>query len=260
MKQHRTFDSMAAGVAVLLAILAAGAVPALADHDPNIIHGCVKNGSIQIVSSAADCKAGETPIALATEASLQGGSAVLNARIDQVEAMAKRLHGNEAAVLDFGVGGNADDMPGYVVIEMRFCTAAGLVNFQCDENLSIVLETAHLTHADTGSSITFDAANTPQFDDIVELLTNGVDDWLSIYTSYFKPNDQGGPGGSASQSDTTFFRNYPQVSSGPEFVDLAGLDIIGITISVDNVSMFFDQNTQKTTFDVDYRVFFDLAH
>jgi hypothetical protein len=73
----------------LTVFLLLGAVSLVfADHDPNMVHACVKNGSIVIVAAEGDCKTSEEAFTLATEgaiSALEAQNAALQAEIDSLE-------------------------------------------------------------------------------------------------------------------------------------------------------------------------------
>ncbi|HXI02224.1 MAG TPA: hypothetical protein VNI57_03520 [Candidatus Saccharimonadales bacterium] len=246
-----------------LILLGAGAGQVMADHDPNIIHACVKNGSIQIVSSAADCKTGETPVSLVTEAALaaiQGTNANLEAELTSLEGLTKRLHGYTGAVISHGVTTTASGAPGHFLIRLTFCDINNVVQNTCDATVGIVLEADSLTESDKGAIITFDVTNTPDFVLISSLLTNGADDIVRIDTDYYDSNGDFFGGGSSQGPDSYWFNAYPQVSSAPGINDLTGLQIESISISIDEIQLFFNQITQSTQAFLNYRVFFGIHH
>ena len=180
-----------------LVLLVAGAGQAMADHDPNVIHACIKNGSIQVVSSAADCKNGETPVVLVTEAALaalQSANASLEGHISSVEQLTKRLHGFTAAVISDYSTSNASGPPGSYLIRLTFCEGNDPLS-PCDATVGFVLEADSLTESDQNTVITFDAANTPDFPFIASLLANGADDRLFVETEYHDSNGAFAGGG-----------------------------------------------------------------
>lgn len=242
-----------------LILLVAGAGQAFADHDPNIIHACVKNGSIQIVSSAADCKSGETPVSLVTEAALQSADASLQAHIDSAEYLAKRLHGYTAAVISQSTTVGDSGMPGHWLIRLTFCDINDVLQVPCDETTGYVLEADSVTGADNGKIFTFSAANSPDFQHISTLLANGQDDVVRIDTLYYDSNDAHAGGISSEGRDSFWFFRNPQVSSAPGFSDLAGLEIKTISVTIDFASLGYNQNTQSTQGLLDYRVFFQVG-
>jgi hypothetical protein len=249
-------------VASFLAVIlhVAGAGQAMAG--PDIIHACVKNGSIQIVSSAADCKNGETPVALVTEAALaaiQSANASLEAHISSVEQLTKRLHGFSAAVVSDNVTNNASGPPGSYLIRLTFCEGNDPQS-PCDAIVGFVLEADSLTGSDQSTVITFDATNTPDFPFIASLLANGADDRMFIETEYHDSNGAFAGGSTHQGFESSWFNLYPQVSSAPGVSDLEGLQIESISIAIDNLQLFFDQNTQSTQGWLYYRIFFGIHH
>jgi len=242
---------------VVLLLVGAAAGQAMASHDPAIIHTCVKNGSMQVVSSAADCKAGETHVALATEDAL----ADLQARIDMLEALAKRLHGNQAAVIARGGNGNATGTPGFLLVSLYFCDPADLgPQDMCDADHGYAIESGPIDGTLSGSTLTFDASNTPDFPAIAAYLTDGKNEIIRITTDYHQADGTWAGGGSSSGYDRSWFFGTPQVSSGPPFSDLVGLPIDSISLSLDFILLDYDTNDQSTSYFYDYRVFLGLAH
>jgi hypothetical protein len=234
-----------------------------ADHDPNIIHACIKNKAVEVVSSPADCKQGEVTVALATEEALnalQGSNEDLKSQLDALTVLTKRLHGNKAAVLNDIIAGSGtvNGTPGGFVVTMVFCDSSIVVGI-CDETTGLVLKTGPIGEGEEGSIITFDAGNSANFGGIAALVTNGQDDLIEIETLYFKGDGSPAGGGSITARDSSYFFRRTQTTTGPGFDDLTGLEIDRIDISVDRVLEAFNSDTQQTTIDIDYRIFFGLA-
>ncbi len=241
-------------IVLLLLLLGAGAGQVMASHDPGIIHACIKNGSIQIVSSPADCKTGETPVALATEDALQ-------TRLDTLETLVKRLHGNQAAVISRSGNGNATGTPGFLLVSLYFCDPTDLgPQDVCDADHGYAIESGPINGTLSGSTLTFDASNTPDFPAIAAYLTDGKNEIIRISEEYHQADGTWAGGGSSSGYDRAWFFGTPQVSSGPHFSDLTGLPIDSISLSLDFVLLDYDTNSQSTGYYFDYRVFFGLAH
>jgi hypothetical protein len=216
------------------------------------------------VDSAAECKGAEAPVALATEAALdalQGSNADLQAQIDALNGLARRLHGNQAAVINDIIAGSGQvrGTPGGFVITLVFCDRDFLDIGSCNENTGIVLESPLVTDNEEGSIITFDAGNTPGFATVVDLVANGENDIIQVQTRYIKGDGSPAGGGSTTGFDSSYFYRDTQTTTGPGFSDLLGLDVDRIDISIDRVLLFFDEGAQKTTIDIDYRIFFGLA-
>ena len=261
MKMTR-LPSARGAIAILLISLMAGFHPAVADHDPNIIHACSKNKSLEVVGSPADCKRGEMPIGLATEAalsSLQGSNEDLQSQLNELGALVRRLHGNQAAVVNDIIGaGKSPGTPGGYLITLTFCDKNIGIG-QCDSTTGVVLATPLVADADEGSVITFNAGNTPNFDLVVDLLTNGENDVIMIETSYQRGDGSGGGGGSINAQESSYFFRNTQTTTGPEFDDLTGLEIDRVDITIDRVLLAYDSTNDDTSLDIDYRIFFGLA-
>ena len=196
-------------VACLLAFIVAGVTSvALASHDANIIHACSKNKTFRVVNSADDCKGGEVAVALATEEALnalQGSAADLQAQIDDLNVRARRLHGNQAVVInDFvGAGGKSPGTPGGFLITLAFCEESVGIAL-CDSITGIVLTTPLTTDAQEGTIITFNAGNAADFDLVVDLLTHGENGIIMIETNCQRGDGTGGGGGGITAKDSSF--------------------------------------------------------
>lgn len=249
---------------LVLLLLAGGTGLVLASHDPDFIHVCIKNRNIKIVRDGAKCQRGAASMSLATEASLaslQNENAALQARVDELESLAKRLHGHQAAVVERGSSNSGiPGMPGGFVIRFSVC-AQGMLdpNGVCSGATGYQVETPILTEADHRSVVTFDASNTPDFPAMAALLTNGEIDIVRMETQHYDSNGMPGGGGSSQTTDANIFYYLTQVTSGPGYTDLEGLDLGSISISIDRLTQFYDQPNDKSSSDLDYRIFFGLA-
>jgi hypothetical protein len=240
-------------VLLITVLLVGGAGMALASHDPNIVHLCEKNDKLKVINDPAECGQNGTAIAIVTEqalADLQGANSDLQDQIDDLEMFIKRLNGYKAAVIERGPSGTAQGQPGHYVITLTFCESDGVTDCK-------VLQTGPVTEVDKGAVISFNASNSNDFQAIADRLTNGVDDFIMIADDYFDSDGNFQGGGSSSAPESSRFFRTPQVSTGPGFVDLAGLQIGSIDITVDSIQLFF--NGTGTDHSMDYHVFFSLA-
>jgi hypothetical protein len=252
-------------ICLLAFFLHGGANIARADHDPNIIHACSKNKTFRIVNTTGDCRAGESHLALATEAALNallGSTTDLQSQIDALNTLTRRLHGNQAAVINDIIAGSGTipGPPGGWEVTIIFCDKDDLGgNIDCDENSGIALRTPLLTDNDERSVISFNAGNTPDFPSIAELVSNGENDVIKVETLYYKGGGILSGGGASTSPDWSLFNRNTQTTTGPEFMDLVGLDIDSVDVAIDRIVLFYDSNNDKTTADIDYRIFFGLA-
>ena len=257
------FSSSRNYVACLLAFIVAGLTNvALASHDANIIHACSKSKTFRVVNSADDCKDGEVAVALATEEALnalQGSATDLQAQIDALNVLARRLHGNQAAVIDDFIGaGKSPGTPGGYLITLTFCEESVGIAL-CDSTTGTVLTTPLITDAQEGTIITFNAGNAADFDLVVDLLTNGENDIIMIETNYQRGDGTGGGGGGITAQDSFYLFRKTQTTSGPGFDDLTGLEIDRVDIAIDRVLLAYDSTNDETSIDIEYRIFFGLA-
>ena len=235
---------------------------ASAHHDPNIIHACAKKKKLEMVSSPSKCKKGAVPVTLATEEALesaQGSTDDLQTEIDTLSVLTRRLHGDKAAVINRTAGGGtATGTPGGYVLTLAFCDQS--IGTACDENTGFVLQTGLLDETAEGSTITFDALNSSNFDAIRDLLTNGRDDFIHVRREYFLGGSSGSGGATSTGPESSYFFREEQTSTGPGYVDLAGIEIGRIEITVDRLNQFYNSSEDRTTHNIEFRVFFGLAY
>ena len=248
--------------ALTFSLVAAIVQPVYAHHDAGIIHACIKNGSIKIVGEPGACKSQEISVALATEAALQGGAG-------ELETLVKRLHGRTVAVFERGLSGSGSDTggPGGYKASLLFCDKDNLDpdpnNDPCTESNGIVAESPLITPADSGTVIRLDASNTPDFALMVEQITNGESDLIIFRTKFVKGDGSPAGGGSSGfRERTAFFGGngaVTQVTSGPDYIDLEGLEVNSINIAVDFIFVDFDPVTETSNHAINYRVLFGIA-
>lgn len=266
-------------VITVLIIVSAGV--AYANYDSELLHVCLKNGSIEFVNAGEDCKNDETAVGLVTEAGmaslqsadaelqqqiddLEGINAELQQQIDDLDAFVRRLHGDTAAVVAFsssGGTGPAEQEYQSFIFRLVFCDGTDYdPNWgNCrDENDGFVLESQPVTEDDDGTIITFNAANSPNFSSIVDLLTNGENDYIGIAIEtdtgarfYYIPSER-----------IAFFRGKEEVapvSAHLDINDLAGFEIGKISIVIDDIATWLDQDDNLANLRQHSRVFFGLA-
>lgn len=251
MRQFRFIPVMV--VSMLIGAAMAGAV-AVAQHDADIVHVCLKNEKMKVVDDAEACADGETSLSLATEAALeavQASNSNLEARVSALETFTRRAVGNTAAIVDIGRGTSTttSEIVGQVVL-ITSCVTEGV---DCIE-----LRTRVLDGDDRGAIVTFDAG-TQGFDAVVDRLTNGVDEWLAIERSAVLADGTFGGGGGIIGNESGNFFETAQTSTGVGYVDLAGLEIDRIDVHVQSISVFFDESEQRWSSSIDYRLFFGIA-
>lgn len=159
----------------------------------------------------------EVPVALATEEALnalQGSNEDLQAQIDELSVLAKRLHGNQAAVINDAIAGSGTvaGTPGGFVVTMLFCDASIAMGI-CDESTGFVLQTGLIGKSAQGSIITFDASNSTNFPAIADLVTNGQNDVIKIETTYFKGDGNLGGGVAITRPDSGYFFSDTQTTT-----------------------------------------------
>jgi hypothetical protein len=273
--------------ALLALLILGGAALVLAfqgDFASDVVQVCVESsGKIRAVDDASECKGNEISGAVVSGAGFQNLSAkisalegadsniqaqisalqasvaaeqaarmaavsVLDARIsgvEQLEPLVRLLHANSAARIDIAaVDSTGSPLTG---IKYRFgvCTLAESQAGTCTR----FLETT-LTGTIDGMVISFTDASDPDFAQIVELLTNGVDDVLT-FEHEFTPS---GGGGGTADSESEFFKDF----IAPGEVDLAGFDIDQISLAVD-FFILIRSGSGINSFSLDGRLFFELA-
>ncbi len=248
-------------VTLIVVLLIGGAGLAVANHDPDIIHACIKNGGIEVVDTAGECKQGETEISLATEAALaalQSSNANLQSQLNNLETFVKRLHGNKAAVIDHP---NQGTTSGHLVgktVRLLFCPEGTDPSSCISSNpAALVLETGLLTEADFRSIITFDATHS-QFNAVADLLTNGDNDIMRLEIEGQQSDGSFGGSTALTGPERAFFFGNTQVSTGPEFDDLEGIPISNISMSIDSIFFHYDSGTDSTDHGLNLRVFFGM--
>jgi hypothetical protein len=194
----------------------------------------------------------------------------LNARVAELEALVKRLHGNKIAVINRNISGSfSGDATATVeiLVQLMFCAREDVLAAQPGEECNqifgtpipgILLEaTIPLGSNPTGTVIVIDSG-TPGFDEAAALLTNGVEDTISVRHQICEAPGVGcGGGGSDGPESRQFGSN--QVSSGAGTVDLAGVELGSIAIALDTVFLTYGSSTDTTLTNVDYRILFNLA-
>jgi len=265
-------------VLTVLIIVSAGV--AYANYDAELLYVCLKNGSIEFVNAAEDCKNGETAVGLVTEAGmaslqsadadlqqqiddLEGANADLQQQVDDLEGLVRRLHGNTAAVVVFssaGGWGPAEEEDKSFIYKLVFCDGTDFDPQwdRCtDENDGFVLESEPVTEEDDGTIITFTAANSPNFSSIVDLLTNGENDYIGIGVE----SDSGGGLFYLPSERTAFFigNEVAPISAQPGINDLAGFEIGKISLVIDEIYAWFTPDDNLAHLSQHSRVFFGLA-
>lgn len=243
-------------VLVLMVGLSAAGVGSLAvaEHESGTVHLCTKNGHPRVVDLPTDCKADETPLAVASEEALEllqdaniGLQAQINSletAVDDLEAFVRRLHGNTAAVLSHRERGIAPGMPGGFVVRLEVCDGM--------QRNCLTLETEAFTEA---GLVTFDES-TEDFGAIVARLTNGEDDYIVFEIEYQAPGGENFVRSVLGHESARIARD--QVSAAPGVVDLQGLKIGSISVSMDAVVFTYDSDDDKTDAAFSVRVFFGL--
>jgi hypothetical protein len=162
-------------------------------------------------------------------------------RIDALEAFIRRLHGNKAAAASRSIDLGTDGRVNSVQFILTYCIGPGLGGPGSGDicrlsSADYSLTTGGFFDEDSdGQVITFNADNSPDFADVVNLLTNGTNDRMGLVLGLAKPSDvlystaQSGP-------ERFYFFIQPQTSSGIGYVDLEGFEIDEISISIDSIS------------------------
>ena len=98
---------------------------------------------------------------------------------------------------------------------------------------------------DDNVTFEFDSGNSPDFDTVVGLLTNGVDDRMMLSVQFYPTG-----GGSGSMMDeSSYFKGGP---TGTMLPDLAGAEITRFLLHMGNV--YINASGGNTTYMVDFRI------
>jgi hypothetical protein len=190
-----------------------------------------------------------------------GGAADLAKQLQELERLVKRLHGYKAAVLAHEFESTAPGS-GHFRVGLIVCPGIelGMVN-SCWRNApdAVMLTTRPLTAADDRAILRFDATNHPEFATMIDLLTNGSEDRVSMFAEFRDDQDNLIVANGIRTTEFNRFFIGPQVSSGPGYVDLAGFEIDHIDVSIDRMRVEYDQGDDETDFTLRFRVFFGLA-
>jgi len=218
---------------------------------------------VSAAQTTADSAASDANTALAGLPPLQNSFADIQLQQDNLDDLTRRLHGNNAAVVEYnslrGYGPAATQQPEFVTYILVFCDGTGMdpeVSECGDERDGFVLESEPLTEADRRSVITFTAANSPDFASIVELLTNGENDYIGIKV---KPDQQAYGGGAEGPERSWFFLQTSDysVSAHLDINDLAGFEIDKISIFIDYLGFYLKDNLAWVN--LRSRIYFDLV-
>lgn len=100
--------------------------------------------------------------------------------------------------------------------------------------------------------------NSPDFDDIVEQLTNGNGfDRVMIENETYADGQSAGSGFSGSV-ETSLTNSMAPVAPSVGDIDFQGLEIGSISVRITNFSSFYDPNDDKTKYNFNYEVFFEM--
>lgn len=172
----------------------------------------------------------------------------LQSEIDILRAMVQQLHRFSAAVLPFSSGGSDINPTTSMTYTLSMCDASNAIS--CPPG-SPDLE-ATVTGADQGTIVTFTSLNDNDFDAIATLLTDGVNERVSILVL-----TQGGGGGGTFGLESGTFRDF----LGAGAIDFSGLQLGSISLAFDQV-VFSTTPNASGLFNrtLNGRAFFELAN
>ncbi|MEN8207128.1 MAG: hypothetical protein ABFS24_14120 [Pseudomonadota bacterium] len=185
-------------------------------------------------------------------------------RIDALEAFVRRLHGNKAAAVSRSIDIDTSGSVSLVQFILTYCIGPGpggpgSANFCRFSDADYTLTTGEFFDEDSdGEVITFNANNSPNFTEVVNLLTNGGDDRMGVTLALVKPNNVFFADVLSGPERFAFFIQ-PQTSSGIGYDDLEGFEIDEISISIDFIGLSYDENEDKSRVSINMREFFGLA-
>lgn len=172
------------------------------------------------------------------------------ASVDDVvsfNALAKRLHGNNAAVIEIDASGPTNVLSGPVTRKplIRFCRQKDV---DCIELEGPGFRLNSLPVGESHPLVT----SPDVLDSIKELLTNGVDNFIQV--------DVGG--WSKSGPESLFFRDRSVVSGGEDYVDLFDFELSDIRIRYDKIGtepIPTNSTFEQTRWIFEFRIMFELA-
>lgn len=259
---RKRIATFALSMAVLVLVFVAGATLVSSQSTSADMFACFRDDTGRVVKSPAECRdneeLGSWYSASAINDLIADASSEQRAQIEQLGALVRRLHGNSAASIDISREGGSDFEATSIKLLLDFCNEAG--GPDCADEV-YTLETGLLTEEDSGSKITFNAQNTPDFEKIVNLLTNGTSDFLRFGRDSYDAEGVPIGGSSSSASEQYWFRNPddPTSSVGPDYVDLQGLQIEAIVIDVHSIVLYYSESAGYYRTIVSARAYFMLA-
>ena len=180
-----------------------------------------------------------------SNSALESANAELKDRLEALESFVLKLHRESAAVIEFDRQGSSSSEFDGLTLTLNYCTQEEyqLNGSSCLDNLSDL--SIQLANGDSGN-YTFTAANDPDFDAIVDVITDGGPGWVEIGISLST-----GGGSGLSSPEKVYFKDFLPADG----IDLTGYTIDSITIVVD-VNLI--SGTNPTEYILRGRVFYEF--
>lgn len=172
-----------------------------------------------------------------------------------LDALTRRLHGNNAAVIEINASDPIAAFGGFSPRPyFRFCQGK---NLNCIE-----FDGPGFRLSSLPPSGSYPLSTSPDvIAGIKELVTNGVDNYIQVI---FYDGETPDPGfdWSKSGSESSFFRDPSVVSGGEDYVDLSGFELGDILVRYDRIGTETTLNNrgfEQTRWVFDLRIIFELA-
>ncbi|MGD8875895.1 MAG: hypothetical protein PVH38_12165 [Gammaproteobacteria bacterium] len=189
-------------------------------------------------------------------------------RLDAQEALIRRLHGNKAAVISASIDRTISGNVIAVQPHLTHCIGQGDILddseggggaycFDAFDSDYVLTSPDIFRQDDDHAFVTFTPETAPSFADIVNLLTDGVNDRRGVAITYIKSNDTTTSPITTSSERGAF--SSSQVSSQIGYVDLEGFEIGTITIAVDYINFMYNSTDDETSVNIRYRIVYELS-
>ncbi len=175
----------------------------------------------------------------------------------QFDSLARRLHGNNAAVIQINASGPVafGSTPATRKPYIRFCQQQGV---DCVEVVGPGFRLSSLPIEGSAFPLVSSESDLSR---IKELVTNGDDNYIQVIMS---ADDSPDPSfdWTKSGAESSFFRDPSVVSGGEDYVDLEGFDLGDVYIRYDRIGSESESTSgtfERTNWVFDFRIIFELA-
>jgi hypothetical protein len=182
----------------------------------------------------------------------------------RLQGLLERLHGYQVLYYQDAWGGSTS---GDVFIEARvrllFCLEEELLPFaDCDESAAgtIILDTGFFDTSSAQILFTFDEDNSPDFEEIVERLTDGYGfDQVRTEDEFYGDSVFLG-GETSSNSESGWAKVSTPIAPSVGDIDFQGLEIGSISVRITRLFSSYNSVADVTQYSLDYEVFFEMAN